>query len=273
MNKVVKIIITIGSILIIAISSYLICDRYLNKDIEWHEQSSKELKLDDPLVAKLYKNITIEFTSKPMPNTDFIDKTYNSSITKYDDLDDASLFVYAINTLGDKATVDEQNSDDSYTITYLETDVLNGIKKVFGSDKTIPNSLKEKSFSINGNISCQYDDSKYVCNIPYAGGYGMTDIKNLEKATSKGNEIYLYDKYIYIERGDMVDSNYICANIYSNPIDQDLLASINCDDMDNYNDWNSYYELVSNINISFKHTFKKDKNNEYYWYSTEPFTE
>lgn len=80
-------------------------------------------------------------------------------------------------------------------------------------------------------------------------------IKEIEKASSKGDEIYIYEKYGYFVQN--IDNTY---NLYGDFMNSQLLAS-------NLNIANSTDFTDKNLLKTYKWTFKKGSNDNYYFYS------
>lgn len=80
-------------------------------------------------------------------------------------------------------------------------------------------------------------------------------IKEIEKASSKGDEIYIYEKYGYFVQN--LDNTY---NLYGDFMNSQLLAS-------NLNIASSTDFTDKNLLKTYKWTFKKGSNDNYYFYS------
>ncbi len=80
-------------------------------------------------------------------------------------------------------------------------------------------------------------------------------IKEIEKASSKGDEIYIYEKYGYFVQN--LDNTY---NLYGDFMNSQLLAS-------NLNIASSTDFTDKNLLKKYKWTFKKGSNDNYYFYS------
>lgn len=128
--------------------------------------------------------------------------------------------------------------------------------KIFG--KTIESN---DSFKVDNLNICYSKDDYYYCGLSetftYTIGNESIIYRVIDKAVEKGSEIVIYDYFIKINN-DNCFKNYT-----TNTIDQ------NC---------TSEYKKIKDLNVEFmkdygtkyKHTFKKSKNDTYYWVSSEP---
>ena len=115
-------------------------------------------------------------------------------------------------------------------------------------------------FRPNNELLCfLQEDGSYICgkNIGnQASDGGITSKFEIVKVTiDEDNTIIIYDKgYLVDTRPDIeVNTNY--DNYYLHSYDAD----------------SHYYELKSSDNLTFKHIFKLDENNKYYYVSSEVY--
>lgn len=141
-----------------------------------------------------------------------------------------------------------------------------GLKLVFGDNAKI------EWFSFDNNCAVAHDfiDGKYYKYVYPGGGYGYRKYgcSKIEKAIQDGEYIYVYDKFIYAE--DFVAEDYM--KYYANSAKTSVIATSNIDygaDALNivYSD-NLISKYEDKLN-TYKHTFKKNSDGEYYWISTE----
>ena len=140
---------------------------------------------------------------------------------------------------------------------YFNSNTLqNKVKEFYGEE------IENKSFEIGYGSQCNYENGKYM----YSSGGGsdeiLENIRNIKKAYLENDNLYIEDSYmILIEKAEEE------AKLYTSSERTELIDS---KDAKNENDIKDF----KNKNISkmkdYKHTFKKNADGNYYWYSTEP---
>lgn len=133
-------------------------------------------------------------------------------------------------------------------------------KNLWGEDKTFP----KEDFEIKYSSSCEYSESNndYLCHALMQGWPGIQlVVTKLIKAEEIGNNIYLYDYFVY------------CDGYIENPgTYKDIKATKKISDinyMEIYFDNREDMDILGKGQI-YKHRFKKNKNGTYSWISSEP---
>ena len=129
-------------------------------------------------------------------------------------------------------------------------------KKLYG--KEIEDN---KSFRIDNLNICYLKDDHYYCGLSETFSYTLGNesiiYRVIKKAVEKGSEIEIYDYFTKI-------NNKTCYKYYTT-----ATVNQNCtDEYKNTKDIN--YNFMKKYGTEYKHVFKKDKNDNYYWVSSEP---
>lgn len=196
---------------------------------------------------------------------------YNTQGLSIDTIDEETKFTLTFEYLfkNDKATlsslitnagntcnsvyVANMNDDGSFgsqcNIYYVSVDDINQ----FVSD-TLNSTVNLKEVEVANNYYCALEDNKYTCGVS-ANNYYVGSLEphfDTERMVLKDNgDIVVYNK------GYLVDTR-------SNRVNGGSNNYLHSSDSLDY-----YYELKSSSNIEFKHTFKKNSNGSYYYYSSE----
>ncbi len=121
--------------------------------------------------------------------------------------------------------------------------------RLFGDDKVMP----LKSFAIEVTGVCLYSEEKdnFLCHGEVGGDTSPEHFETMyDHFEMAGNAIEIYDRFIMITY-DIDGKKY-----YDSPhVDEDKLIDSNTKDFSKGG--------------LYKHTFRKDKNGKYYWYSSE----
>lgn len=144
------------------------------------------------------------------------------------------------------------------------------VKEIYGKEAEI----KNETFLINpaGAYSCYYENGKYKYEF---GGNGpacfpFTYITRVDK---DGDNIYIYDKFLLVRECEEInnlcgDEYYVYNTTVSEPIDKivdRMLAPYRVEELRSLFLKTYGYDMKE-----YKHTFKKNNEGNYYWYSTEP---
>lgn len=189
----------------------------------------------------------------------------------FSDLEDEVLdkLEYYVGEVGDKGNSSEVEI-------YDDNEVKAAVEEIFG------NNVNVTGFTIDNHCAYVYEyyDEKYY-SYSYPGGgygigaYGYSEIQSAEKT---GDYIYIYDKFIYREDYPTDGEEYIeyyTDSTKNNSIDKILFSDNNYKVIeDTIKDNVEANNLISKYNEklnTYKHTFKKDANGNYYWVSTEPY--
>ena len=150
------------------------------------------------------------------------------------------------------------------------------VKRIYGKNATITH---EEFDFFGGVASCSIGEYNNVdmYHYSYGGGggpYYETNVQELVSAVKVNNEIYLYDRNLYLVE-DIADGNkeksgynfdfYDCCE--KNNLVKHFFVS--------YDEYTAItkenlIEVVKDVMKSYKHTFKQAEDGTYYWYSTEP---
>lgn len=235
----------------------------------------KQLDINSNEVTQLYKYIMKVNSSQEelvYRNTKVTEKDLNNQLKL------ATIFENI--TRNDASTI--KNVTDSYGYTtehiyYSKNTIENIAKKIFGDNS----SIKHESYEGLIAQAKEYKNGEYDCYDIQGGGdfpwsWSCSEIISAEQ---NENEIYIYDNYVHIYDNNISEDSF---TIY-NSSDKNTIISTNIkfDDFlknaelssGNYSSKiiiDNLKQITDNKIKTFKHTFKKNDNNSYYWYSTEP---
>lgn len=147
--------------------------------------------------------------------------------------------------------------DDICTLSKIDAKIVEEeYKSVYGKSLE-----KHESFQYDNATICQYEksDNSYYCGLSetftHTIGAEQHTYRSIAKAKENGNKIIIYDYFLktidkkcYTSFTENVE-NSKCTNNYTDKINYKFLKK-----------YGSYY----------KHTFEKDKDDNYYWVSSEP---
>lgn len=193
-------------------------------------------------------------------NTSKLVLVYNEIITEQlgttEEL--ASLWYGSTNCANDFVTDVGENamvSTNKCTVVRYSKSLFTEINKKLFNDEILDTSV---SFTPENGKNCIVDGDTYLCgNVADTSGYtGKLESKFEILKVTKDDEgtIEIYDK------GYLVDNR----SYVNDPYDQYDNYYLHSTDSINY-----YYELKSADNLTFKHTFKTDDRQNYYYVSTE----
>lgn len=234
--------------------------------------NGKNLKTDNELVVELHDY----FSSENLENCEGL-FNYAEEKIKYDDVsietkkclayqksDIESSILTTISSDKNKKTCSQDDmifktDDDSNecTITKIEKNIIeNTYKKLFGKEIE-----DDKAFKVDNFHICYLKDKYYYCGLSetftYTIGSESIIYRVIQKATEKGSTIEIYDYFVKINEDKCfksyttVTENSECTSEYKNN------KKIN-------------YKFMERYTTRYKHTFKKAKDNTYYWISSEP---
>lgn len=308
---VILVILLIGSLSYIAYDLYFY--KYFKKEVKV-EEKKKETKKDE--VKEVEMDIddskTIDRLKMIIPHDDSGKDAYQSKKVTYKDISNKVIlgsvgkFLYnnqndykpdgvygqaksqneCLDTLNHgscyKKTNDlnsGDNMDGYYWTAYKKETIADIVKESFGDI-----NYTDETIEIYKNLGiCNFKDNIYFCT--YGGGdTGCIDVYKegeFTKATKKGDEIYLYEKYILYTSTE-VDKNgdlYCKTNIYKYGDKTNILVENKEYNYDAFSTWdeNTQKEIKSKVfedyekdGTVYKHTFKDDGTGNYIWVSTEP---
>lgn len=257
-----------------------------NTESSNNQAIAKSLDIDSQEVKRLYKYIlkfnyyheTLVYQENKV--------TYNNIdnqlklLTIFDNLDENQ----AQKVKTDDYTCVVEDDGNSYKYLYTKETVEAKAKEIFGKNATVVH----ENCSPYDSYSRIYEDGIYTC-FSYAGGGDVpwSSSRNiLLKAETDGNNIYLYDTYIHLVSVDNIINgvnHYGTFDIYATSDRKvsiaekvDLEKNGVYEGTENLSGdaYDSKYisnllNIIDNKNKTFKHTFSKDSNGNYYWVSTE----
>lgn len=160
--------------------------------------------------------------------------------------------------IGDKITLTANNKDNTmcnYNIVDKD-DIALTYKNIYGLDIE-----KHNDFSISGTNTCYIEGNQYYCGegetYTYTIGADATIYRLINKAVkNKEQDIIIYDYFLKI-------SNNTCYLSTNNDTNDECTKELK-------NNKEITEKLVKKYGKLYKHTFKLDENNNYYWSTSEP---
>jgi hypothetical protein len=231
----------------------------INQDSE--ENNVKEKLLETELIQNLYKKIYYHSDFRPVPNI------YQNKKITYEDLDTLFILYWIDSAIPFYTTfpsyVDENlpEFDESRVKYKVPIEVYNNMfYEIFGN-KT---KIDYVNYSPADSVFCDFKGDEYICYQGNGGGYRVDrEKKLLIDAKIDGENVYLYDIYAFMKDSE----KYNKQNIYADS-SLSILLKENQDI-----DWDisdaDFIEKYRDIMQPYKHTFKKNADGSYYWYSTE----
>ena len=276
-NKGLYIVIIMLTILLICSLGYIVYNEFIKEnetvenkeekednDLNSEENNDEEIISDDINVDELgkelllktaiythfqkeyilysYQNLTydtlnnsdkLKITYAQIPNNE---KTYNPEDSKTDECYDNNDKYHCY-----YEKVSKQVFEDYYHM-------------LFGSDKTI--EYNEIVYAEKENLTCNLENAEFVC-YPYRAGGALNTTHHLEYdyAQENGENIIIYVNFLAKDDGD---NSVYCDAAMKNKIGESY--SIDKDKL---------FEEFNEKTGIYKVTFKKDTNDNYYWYSSE----
>ena len=150
--------------------------------------------------------------------------------------------------------------------------------ELFGSDKTVNHQFYT---DFSNYLTCSYNNNEYQCAMRIGGD--VTDVVKYIKYDSTkevAGDVIVTVKSLYVINNDGIYSDSTESNridnldYYDNLMDSlsenDYIDGINGINNSNYNNFidNLFARYDSNVGI-YEVTFRKDANDNYYWYSTK----
>lgn len=224
--------------------------------------STEYLDINGTLVKKLYEYIPANDTNVILPNA-YQDKkiTKDSLGTKY-------LLEYAFGKLDLKDTDKTPLLDDGKPLDgwySFDADLLQEkVKELFGT------TLENMDFDCGAGAGCTYSNGRYSFTSGGGSGEGIDNLRTIKKAYKDDNYLYIEDNYLALI------STLESIKIYKTSIAQNPIGEItdNRSQIQTLEEYTAKLEKLkseySDQMTSYKHTFKKNTDGSYYWYSTEP---
>lgn len=257
-----------------------------NNNVQTNESNSSSD--NDSNVEEISKKVSLDIESDEVKqlysyimkiNTNQEELVYRNTKVTEKDLNNQLKLITVFENIDESKASEVKTTTDAYGYktehTYYKKDTIEDMaKKVFGEDVTITHESCEAFFA----SARDYENGVYDC-YDYEGGGGVpweSSTSKLLSAEKVGDEIYIYDKYVHIVEVDNIINglNYSGTNDIYEASDKKVKLAEKVDFGKNnlYGD-----DEISNIEkflnkevTTFKHTFKKNLDDTYYWYSTEP---
>jgi len=235
-----------------------------------NKETISQLDINSSKVTKLYNYIPIwEYDLPEMLNA------YQDKSVTLKDIDEKYLLAYAFLQI---------NFTDSNRLPYeidgrieepdnkwfgFNADILQEkVKELYGT------TIKNQDFMDGIGAGCTYNNGKYMHSQGGSWDNFKYGIRNIEKAYEINDTLYIEDKYITLVLEYVPYSTYKlytssnCTNFIEN-LDNTIAKKLETMSVVNTN----FDELKAKYKdkmVSYKHTFKKNADGSYYWYSTEP---
>ena len=255
----------------------------INNEIENKEPVITELDIDSELAKKLYKYIlkfnyydeTLVYQDEKVTYSNVDNKL--KLLTTFENLDESQ----AEKVKATEYTGVEEEDGNSYKYIYTKETVEEKLKEIFGKNATV----EHENCSPHDGYNRLYENGTYTC-YEYAGGGDVpwsSSVSNLVKAETVGNNVYLYDNYIHLVEAESTETG-IEYDIYATSDRKISIAKgINLEEEGIYQGteelsddeylqvyMNNLSNIVGKDKIkTFKHTFSKNDNGNYFWVSSE----
>lgn len=203
----------------------------------------------------------------------------NKKQRKLSDCEDLKTYIYNKEDLYTKCVKDEDmlrkdlEEDGEFTFDNVNKDKLvSAYHKLFGYDKEMP--LKQFTKLFTGACTYSKEKDDFLCFNTVGGKeIGSRAETKLEKYKKKKDSIEIYDRYVWVEVENNLD---YYENIYyksrlkedkfaSETFDYEMLKEEKRTNLEN----KELKDEIFKQGALYKHIFKKDKNGNYYWYSSE----
>lgn len=279
-NTGLIVLVVILSILVIGLGGFIVYDKLLSeKDLQINDtqpnkdKNKNELKLSSEELEKYLSYVPIKEELDDYEDLyDYTNDAYSGNLETVTNLSEELLMAKAF-TLSQKSTTKEKlefpwcgdlitcEADEYVTIDEFN----NTIKEIYNIKY-----LERTDFTISGggvNKVANYYVSYYG-----RGAFDLIKINKIVDYEIKNDDLIIYEQAGFI-------------NFDDNPNSFDLLKSTNSNsiiktfDESKYNTNLGYDEIINFVKLYmesnskdfniFKHTFKLNENNTYYWYSTE----
>lgn len=259
-------------ILVIGMGVFIFYDNFMNKEKTTKEEIVKESenkKTEDEIFILTQGELDEYLARVPMSLEEGYDKmndAYSGVTVKIDDLDTETLYgnVYKNTIITDERPND---GEDGYskqreeTINEVivqqcvkESDFKSNLKKMYNYEKEIT------EFSYPGGSV--HKVGNYYCNVMGAGSSSFEKVSKLENYYKENDLLIIEEKAGFVK---LKDDNWEIEELYDNTKEGTLITSNGI----NQCQGGCYIYNYGDKFHTFKHTFKKDSNNNYYWYSTE----
>ena len=232
----------------------------------------KALQLsDNDLVQKLYAYI-------PNQGGLEVNSAYSSKLMTINDLKKDLIFVHVFRAIGEipynqreafinsDGTTTEYKGNDYNWFSFDASILTSKMKEMYNTVFEI----SEKEHYHVGSTYLNYINGKFSFSSGGGGASFEYDFCKLLEAYEENDNLYIVDKKISF----YIDHSEKKCIIYNNWYDKNILKELDanaCAQIEGVASIKDY--LFSNYNeysSKYIHTFKKNENGQYYWYSTEP---
>lgn len=271
-NKGIIIVIVLLIIVILSLIGYIIYEKIENDKTKQNLNNittsstitNKSNKLSDKELEEYLSYVPIKPETDLISNYneyyDYDEDAYSGKIENINNINEKLLLAYAYNNAKETNTEEEITSNmcgdtskcraDKYV---LETDLISEMKKMYNI-----NTINSKSFKISGGIVEQ--NEKYYLAFMNLGASPINKINKILNYEFNNEDLVIYEKAGFIV--DLQGEISILKTTNKDDITKE-------DPYTNKDDATKYIEENINEFNTYKHTFKLNENNSYYWYSTE----
>lgn len=271
-NKAIVVVIILLILIILSLIGYIIYEKIesdkkvknLNSITTSSTTTTESNKLSDKEIEEYLSYVPVK------PETDLIDNyneyydydedAYEGKLENINSLNSKLLLAHAYNNASETNTEEEIASNmcgdtskcraDKYV---LETDLISEMKKMYNI-----NTINSKSFKISGGIVEQ--NEKYYIAFMNLGASPINKINKILNYEFNDEDLVMYEKAGFIV--DIQGEISILKTTNKNDVTKE-------DPYTNRDDAIKFIEENINDFNTYKHTFKLNENNNYYWYSTE----
>lgn len=233
------------------------------------ENGKKELDINDSMVQKLYEYIPDEVDYDDSENR--LKNAYQSKKVTIDDLDDELVLGHAFANIeipvNERIAIDETTPVTAW-YKAKPNRLQDMIKQMYNTE------FENKGFVLKGTYG-SYEDGMYTFSFGGGGNQYESGVQNIEEAYEENDELYIIDSYLWYSSEHSEDgSNSEILKVY-NPANNDyiikreVISEIDLLEKEDIYVKENYFSEAP----KYKHTFKKNDAGEYYWYSSEPYTE
>ena len=267
----------ISIILIIALSGYIIYDKFISNTKQ--EENIQEDNIANQKEENEVSRENIDITGQRVTNLmnitdatnnifvgDFFGYFYNSDVYKFSDMSDSdklSLAWFAYENLYSSIELENTNVTD---VSISEDKVNQIVKTIFGPDNTY-NMVN--FYAPACGVLLTYDENSNKFNGPsgVCGGVGWPPkyLTDVVEAYKENDEIIIFQKVLYVEykaKGNNYDIAY--ADIYNNASKEKTIQT----DIEE-NEFDNIKTNYIDNGDTYKFTFKKQSDGNYYFYSSE----
>lgn len=232
----------------------------------------EELSTTSSIVKELYEYIPVDREYTEDINL-MLSDAYQSKKITVNDLDNELILGNAfINT---EIPIDErQPYEENIPVTdwYKATPdrLQETIKKMYNTE------IEDKSFNLSGSNG-NFENGIYTFTFGGGGNSFIDNLRNIEEAYKENDELYIIDTCLKYLTENEVDSNNILKykfKLYDTSNNNSIILEETVNETEIKDNIDSYVEEhYSSKAKKYKHTFKKNDDGEYYWYSSEPYSE